>query len=209
MREWLDLTLSHDEVKDFVLAAFRLATYTNAPDLVSAAAAIEQLKKALDTSVMYLDGGWQTLVDGLHEAAVRAGVIVGCRRWLPRASSLRSGDELVHDPNQRVRINRLDQNLVSTCRQGLVRDLIGASHNYYDRHPAVLKCADQSDKLNAGSSWHAVAEQNDVVRLVPGQSLHRGVSIEADGDTPSAFLKDLGEQPRDTLGAVNHQHWIS
>lgn len=76
VREWLDQTLSHAEVKDFVLAAFRVATYTNAPDLVSAGAAIEQLKKAFDTSVLYLDGGWQTLVEGLREAAVRAGVII-------------------------------------------------------------------------------------------------------------------------------------
>ena len=74
--EWLDRTLSDSEVKDFVLAAFRVATYINAPDLMSAGAALEQLKKAFDTSVLYLDGGWQTLVDGLREAAVRAGVII-------------------------------------------------------------------------------------------------------------------------------------
>jgi len=76
VREWLDQTLSHSEVKEFVLAVFRLATYTNAPDLVSAGAAIEQLKKAFATSVLYLDGGWQTLVEGLREAAVQAGVII-------------------------------------------------------------------------------------------------------------------------------------
>ncbi|MEK6407840.1 MAG: NAD(P)/FAD-dependent oxidoreductase [Acidobacteriota bacterium] len=76
VREWLDRNVSHREVKDFVLAAFRVATYTNAPDLMSAGAAIEQLKKAQDKNVLYLDGGWQTLVDGLREAAVRAGVII-------------------------------------------------------------------------------------------------------------------------------------
>src|SRR6185503_2790043 len=76
VREWLDQTLTHDEVKDFVLAAFRVATYTNAPDLMSAGSAIEQLKKAFATSVLYLDEGWQTLVEGLREAAVRAGVEV-------------------------------------------------------------------------------------------------------------------------------------
>ena len=76
VREWLDQTLSHNEVKDFVLAAFRVATYTNAPDLMSAGAAIEQLKKAFATSVLYLDGGWQTLVEGLREAALGAGVII-------------------------------------------------------------------------------------------------------------------------------------
>lgn len=76
VRDWLDQTLTHSEVKDFVLAAVRVATYTNAPELVSAGTAIEQLQKAFATSVLYLDGGWQTLVDGLRESAVQAGVII-------------------------------------------------------------------------------------------------------------------------------------
>lgn len=76
VREWLDRTLSHNEVKDFVLAAFRVATYTNAPDLMSAGAAIEQVKKAFAMGVLYLDGGWQTLVEGLRDAAERAGVVI-------------------------------------------------------------------------------------------------------------------------------------
>jgi len=76
VREWLDRTVSHPEVQDFVLAAFRVATYTNAPELMSAGAAIEQLKKAQDKSVLYLDGGWQKLVDGLREAALHSEVII-------------------------------------------------------------------------------------------------------------------------------------
>ena len=76
VREWLDRNVSHREVQDFILAAFRVATYTNAPDFMSAGTAIEQLKKAQDKSVLYLDGGWQTLVDGLREAALKSGVAI-------------------------------------------------------------------------------------------------------------------------------------
>ena len=76
VREWLDQNVSHAEVKDLMLAVFRLATYTNAPDLMSAGAALEQLKKAQDKSVLYLDSGWQTLVDSLRDAATRGGVKV-------------------------------------------------------------------------------------------------------------------------------------
>ena len=74
VQEWLDQSVSHAEVKELILAAFRVATYTNAPDLMSAGAAIEQLKKAQDKSVLYLDSGWQTLVDALRDAASRSGV---------------------------------------------------------------------------------------------------------------------------------------
>ena len=76
VREWLDRNISHREVQDFILAAFRVATYINAPDLMSAGTAIEQLKKAQDKSVLYLDEGWQTLVDGLREVALTSGVAI-------------------------------------------------------------------------------------------------------------------------------------
>ena len=43
---------------------------------MSAGVAIEQLKKAQDKSVLYLDGGWKQLVDALRAAAVSAGVSI-------------------------------------------------------------------------------------------------------------------------------------
>lgn len=76
IREWLDKTVTHDEVKEFLMAVFRLATYTNAPDAMSAGAALEQLKLAFAKNVLYLDGGWQQIVDALAEAAAYAGVVI-------------------------------------------------------------------------------------------------------------------------------------
>jgi phytoene dehydrogenase-like protein len=76
LREWLDANISHREVQDFLLTAFRIATYTNAPHLMSAGTAIEQLKLAFQSNVLYLDGGWQTLVEGLAKAAELAGVAI-------------------------------------------------------------------------------------------------------------------------------------
>jgi phytoene dehydrogenase-like protein len=76
LRQWLDKEISHDEVKEFLQSVFQLSTYINAPELISAGVAIEQLKKALSKSVLYLDRGWQTLVDGLCEVAKGAGVMI-------------------------------------------------------------------------------------------------------------------------------------
>lgn len=76
VREWLDSNLSDQVVKEFLMAVFRVSTYTNAPDLMSAGAALEQLQMAFDKSVLYLDGGWQTLVDQLSRAATDAGAII-------------------------------------------------------------------------------------------------------------------------------------
>jgi len=70
----LERVASRPEVRDLLRALLRLATYTNEPERQSAGAALDQLKLALKDNVLYLDGGWQTLVDALRAAAEKAGV---------------------------------------------------------------------------------------------------------------------------------------
>src|SRR5262249_34613920 len=60
------------QIRASLLAAARVTTYTNAPELQSAALFVGMLRKV--PHVLYLDGGWQTLVDGLHRTAQDAGV---------------------------------------------------------------------------------------------------------------------------------------
>lgn len=74
VREWLDTAIRQPDVRRLVQALLRLSTYSNDPERQSAGAALEQLQLALRFNVAYLDGGWQTLVDGLHAAAQAAGV---------------------------------------------------------------------------------------------------------------------------------------
>lgn len=73
-RQWLDTTIRQPDVRRLVQALFRVSTYTNAPERQSAGNAVEQLQTALGKNVLYLDGGWQTLVEGLRAAAESAGV---------------------------------------------------------------------------------------------------------------------------------------
>ncbi|MEZ4440773.1 MAG: FAD-dependent oxidoreductase [Polyangiaceae bacterium] len=61
-------------VREVMIAFGRLATYVGDVEPVSAAVVVGQLKLALAAGVTYLDGGWQTLVDGLAQAATEAGV---------------------------------------------------------------------------------------------------------------------------------------
>jgi len=81
VRAWTTRALRHPEVRQLVEALLRLSTYANAPDAMSAGVALRQLQIALADNVLYLDGGWQTLVDGLRAVAEQAGVrIVGGAR---------------------------------------------------------------------------------------------------------------------------------
>jgi len=76
VNEWLAATARRDDVQQLLGALVRLTTYANAPDLQSGGAALEQVQGALRDNVLYLDGGWQQLVDALRAAASQAGVTV-------------------------------------------------------------------------------------------------------------------------------------
>ena len=71
--EWIDANASDERVHEALHAMFRLATYCDRPDLQSAAAALRHLRLAI-RGVIYVDEGWQKIVDGLHSSAVAAGV---------------------------------------------------------------------------------------------------------------------------------------
>jgi len=86
--EWLGGLASRPEVRDAVASIARVSTYANAPERASAGATVAQIQRAAGAGVLYLDGGWQTLVDGLERVAVAAGVRIV--RAAPVASIVRS-----------------------------------------------------------------------------------------------------------------------
>jgi phytoene dehydrogenase-like protein len=71
---WLDAQAPREEVRQALDSIARVTTYANAPARMSAGATIAQIKHGAAPGVLYLDGGWQTLVDGLERAARAAGV---------------------------------------------------------------------------------------------------------------------------------------
>lgn len=79
--DWLDRAFRRLETRQILAVLARVTTYTDAPDLLSAGAFIAQLRISLQPGVCYLDGGWQTLVDGLSAAAQAAGarIVTGAR----------------------------------------------------------------------------------------------------------------------------------
>jgi phytoene dehydrogenase-like protein len=81
VRDWLDREIRRDETRQLLRALIRVATYTNAPECQSAGAAIAQVQSALSGGMYYLDGGWQTLIDGLRASAEKSGaqILSGAR----------------------------------------------------------------------------------------------------------------------------------
>jgi len=59
-------------VREVIEALVRVASYAHAPDLMDAKAALDQVRLSF-AGVLYVDGGWAGLVEGLAAAAASAG----------------------------------------------------------------------------------------------------------------------------------------
>jgi phytoene dehydrogenase-like protein len=76
LRPLRDAQTTDTTLRGAVEAFIRVTTYAHAPSLLDAAAALEQLRLGQRTGVAYVDGGWQTLVDGVAGVALAAGATV-------------------------------------------------------------------------------------------------------------------------------------
>ncbi len=81
MQQWIDEQVSHPDARAIIAMATRVATYCDDLGEIAADAAVPQTVGALTDGVLYLDGGWQQLVDALRVVVDRAGakVVVGTK----------------------------------------------------------------------------------------------------------------------------------
>jgi phytoene dehydrogenase-like protein len=75
-RAWLDASFRVPAARDVMEMLLRLSTYTADMERLGAGPAIGQLQLAYTANVRYVDGGWQTIVEGLRGAATGAGAVV-------------------------------------------------------------------------------------------------------------------------------------
>jgi phytoene dehydrogenase-like protein len=75
-QEWLDKNIHDINDAEIIKTIFRLNTYANDPDIQSIGPVLHQIYVGSRAGVMYLDGGWQTLVDGLLTVAKNAHAII-------------------------------------------------------------------------------------------------------------------------------------
>ncbi|MFN7968957.1 MAG: FAD-dependent oxidoreductase [Acidimicrobiales bacterium] len=78
---WIrDQSRGRDDVAALVAALFRVATYTADLDQLSAAAAVPHVARSLRRGVLYLDGGFEQLLDSLRSVATGADAPVAVHR---------------------------------------------------------------------------------------------------------------------------------
>jgi len=90
VRAWLEQAIADAGVREAIEAYVRVTTYTHDPNRLSAGATLDQLRLAAQGGVLYLDGGWQTLVSGLQASARAAGAEI--RTGTPVGSVAQAGE---------------------------------------------------------------------------------------------------------------------
>jgi phytoene dehydrogenase-like protein len=135
LREWAEGRIKEPRVRELFYALARVTTYSNAPDLQDAAQALDQLRTGLVGGVMYVDGGWRVLVEGLRTAALQAGAAIVSGQTVKRVE---------HDGRVRGVIlddgTRLAASEVLVCAgPDMVRSLTGVD---FGALPARAACLD-------------------------------------------------------------------
>src|ERR671911_248179 len=72
VQEWLDKNIHDKNFAEILKTLVRLNTYGNDPDIQSIGSVLRQIYAGSRSGVMYVDGGWQTFVDGLLTVAKNA-----------------------------------------------------------------------------------------------------------------------------------------
>jgi len=142
--DWLEANVRQPAVRKLIGALLRLTSYANACDRMSAGAALEQLQLALAGNVLYVDGGWQVLVDGLRREAEACGV----------------------DVHSGVRVRRVDIDRSSECVVGVSLDdgmRVAAPAVVLAVAPETVRSVLEPDTTAAGS-WAAATAALTPVR---------------------------------------------
>jgi phytoene dehydrogenase-like protein len=131
--DWLGRQVGDATVRQMLAALLRLTSYANDPERAAAAAAVAQLQEGLARGVRYIDGGWQTLIDGLETSAIEAGVDI---RRSTRVAALRApestdaGWELETGDGARLRagavVLAVPPAAAAACLQGAIAEPVAA-----------------------------------------------------------------------------------
>ncbi|OXM86268.1 phytoene desaturase family protein [Paenibacillus rigui] len=76
LRVWAERHIQDPMVRHMFYTLCRTATYSRDLDYQTAATVLHQVRVSLSSGVLYLDGGWQHIVDQLEQLAISRGVTI-------------------------------------------------------------------------------------------------------------------------------------
>ncbi|MGN7387016.1 phytoene desaturase family protein [Sporosarcina sp. SAFN-015] len=80
LKQWVDSEVSDPMVRHIFNSICRLSSYTCAPTLQLARPVLKQVKRSLHAGVLYIDGGWETIVQKLMKQAEARGAEIATNK---------------------------------------------------------------------------------------------------------------------------------
>ena len=102
MEDWICHRVRSPRVRNFVAMLARVSTYSADHARLSASAALDQFRRAKAHGVLYLDGGWQTLVAGLERRARSLGVEIRLGEAIESLEAIRTDGVILAVPPSSV-----------------------------------------------------------------------------------------------------------
>lgn len=181
---WLDRRIRSARVRNYVATVVRVATYCGDFEHLSARAALEQVSMALNQGVLYLDGGWQTLVDGLAARARSLGVEIYCEERVTRLGDIRAdGFVLAVHPEM---VEALTGTTLPARRAAYVASLDLCLSRMPDGAPTVAFALDRPLYFSAHSAVARLAQNN-------GATIHVLKYLREEKDDPRVLRTELEE----------------
>lgn len=122
--QWVEQVSPSKPVQSILLLLGRLSTYSNAPDRVSAKIVVSQLQSVMK-GVLYLDGGWQTMIDQLHNKAVMQGVEIRSHKTVKQVVPLLTKHEKAFQISLSNGENISTKNILSTTSPLELLNMLG------------------------------------------------------------------------------------
>ncbi|MBT2755735.1 NAD(P)/FAD-dependent oxidoreductase [Mesobacillus foraminis] len=124
--QWAKDVTRSKKVESLLYTLGRLATYCHAPDMASAKVMVANLKNAMG-GVQYLDGGWQMIIDQLHNKAISSGVQVQSRSLVKQIKPIEQNQfKLVLSSDEEI----LGKYIICTAGPDELNEMLGEKHDH-------------------------------------------------------------------------------
>jgi hypothetical protein len=166
MSEWIANHTSSERAAQYLAAMVRLSTFCADQEHLSATRALAQIRLALTASVLYLDGGWQTMGDGLVARARSKGV----EFVTEHIDRIEPGTILAVPPTE---VERITGAKLPVLRSSRMACLTLGLRSMPARSARFALGVDQSIYLSVHSDWAKVAENGTAL-------VHLGKYLKSD-----------------------------
>lgn len=177
VEQWLNDNFNHPQVRQFMRTFAYTFVYSTALDLVSAEVFISKFQLVLKNPVVYIDGGWETFVQGLRDLAERSGahIVSGTRvetveheNGFVRGVILRDGKRVAA---QSVIVALAPKDAVKLVDHEPLRQIVDSLI------PAQVACLDVA-LSELPNSRHTIVQDMDGPRFMSTQSLYSRVATD-------------------------------